>query len=143
MVLSSFSYSCISNNPGLTGCVSHLELVDGSVLAVLTVSRDKIHSGWRLASNPFYGNFKPNQQPYRTLVLYRDRCADKVSVEFGSLKLIEDAMAAYSNSAVLRLPGEFSERIDGDFRYIDFTLMEETFRQCGMLSSVMERTAGR
>jgi len=143
MSLSSFSYHCISNNPHLRGRVAHLELIDGNALDVLTASRDRIHCGWRLASSPFYGNFKPDQQPYRTIVLYEDRAADIASVDLESLRLIEDAMASYGNSRALRLPDDFPKRIDMDFRFVDFALMEDTFRECGILDSPAERVLGR
>lgn len=141
--MSSFSYRCISNNPDLRGRAAHLELIDGNALDVLTASRDRIHCGWRLASSPFYGNFKPDQQPYRTIVLYEDREADMASVDLESLRLIEDAMAAYGNSRALRLPDDFPKQIDMDFRLVDFALMEDTFRECGILNLPAERVLGR
>ena len=73
MGLSSFSYICITNNPALKGLVKHLEYMDASSLDVLKKGRALVHEGWELLASPFYGNFKPNQQPYRTLVLRKNK----------------------------------------------------------------------
>lgn len=102
--------------------------------------RDLVHTGWLLVANPLYGNFKPNQQPYRTLVLTEGK-AFRVDCE--SLELIENAINYYQNSHVLRLPGSLPEEVDKDFRYIDYMLMEETFKISGMLLSPLTRHAGR
>ncbi len=141
MVLSVFPYICISNNPDLVNSVNQLEIVDGTALAVLTIGRDLIHLGWELVANPLYGNFKPNQQPYRTIVLKKNNSTDSAATHFDSLNLIEEAINIYRSSHILRIPGELRERIDKDFRYLDFSLMEETFCQCGLLCSVLQRTA--
>ena len=89
-------------------------------------------------ADPLYGNFKPNQQPYRTLVLHRP---DNGAVDMESLSLIESAITFYGASPVRRLPGELPPETDADFRYLDFVLMEDTFRACGLLTSAIERKA--
>lgn len=97
-----------------------------------------VHVGWRLIANPLYGNLKPNQQPYRTLVLTKG--ADS-AVDFESLQLIENAIRYYESSHTLSLPGSLPEETDKDFRYIDYMLMEETFMAGGMLIRPLTRYA--
>lgn len=97
-----------------------------------------IHVGWRLIANPLYGNLKPNQQPYRTLVLAK---GESSAVDFESLQLIENAIRYYESSHALRLPGSLPEETDKDFRYIDYMLMEETFRAGGILIRPLTRFA--
>lgn len=99
-----------------------------------------IHTGWRLAANPLYGNLKPNQQPYRTLVLTR---CEAGGVDLESLELIESAVRIYEDSPVLRRPGELPRGVARDFRYIDYTLMEETLKMGGLLLSQLTRYAER
>ncbi|NLX85445.1 MAG: hypothetical protein GXZ00_07505 [Synergistaceae bacterium] len=94
-------------------------------------------------ANPFYGNLKPNQQPYRTLVLSSDRESEKNKVEEYSLFLIESAITLYSECKVIREPGDMGEKIDMDYKYMDFALMEETLKSCGILLNGLKRTAGR
>lgn len=97
-----------------------------------------VHAGWRLAANPLYGNLKPNQQPYRTLVLTK---GENSGVDFESLGLIESAIERYESSHALRFPGELPEAVDKDFRYIDYMLMEETFKISGVLIFPLVRRA--
>ena len=143
MSLFPFFYTCITNNNDLAKCVSNAQFVDGPALSVLVMARDLIHKGWKLAANPFYGNLKPNQQPYRTLVLSSDRENELVKVEERSLFLIESAITVYSECKVIRKPGDMAEEIDMDYKYVDFALMEETLNSCGILRESLKRTAGR
>lgn len=138
-----FFYTCITNNIDLANCVSNVQFVDCSALSVLIMGRDLIHKGWKLAANPFYGNLKPNQQPYRTLVLTSDGESEIVKVDEYSLSLIESAIAVYSECKVIRKPGDMEKEIEMDYKYVDFMLMEETLKSCGMLFKSLKRTAGR
>ena len=143
MSLFPFFYTCITNNNDLAKSVDNAQFVDGPALSVLIMGRDLIHKGWKLAANPFYGNLKPNQQPYRTLVLSSDRENEIGKVEEHSLCLIESAITVYSECKVIRKPGDMDEEIDMDYKYVDFALMEETLKSCGMLRECLKRTAGR
>ena len=133
MGLFSYSYVCISNNPNLKGHVQSLDYLDGGALDVLYAGRDLIHLGWELLDNPLYGNFKPNQQPYRSLILKKD-CSRGGAIDLQSLDLIENAIRVFESSPKLMRPGELTERIDNDFRYLDFILLEETFHQYSVLT---------
>lgn len=130
MSASFFVCLCVSNNPDLDGRLRSFELVGGTALDVLKKSRDLVHLGWSLASAPLYGNFKPNQQPYRTLVLTKEQSS---AVDAESLTLIENAVRFYESSPAVRAPGEQQDAVERDFRYVDYMLMEETFKACGIL----------
>ena len=41
-------------------------------IEIVTAGRDLIHLGWQLQNHPLYGNFRPHQQPFRTLLLKKD-----------------------------------------------------------------------
>lgn len=135
MGLSSFSYICITNNPALKGLVKPFEFVDASSLDVLKRGRSLVHEGWELLASPFYGNFKPNQQPYRTLVLRKNNGGNGGLPDAQSLSLIEDSVRFYENSHWIMPPGRLADNIEKDFRYMDMILLEETFRQYGILTS--------
>lgn len=140
MSVSNYAFTCITNNPDLSDCISNFELIDGTALDVMTKARDLVHVGWQLTANPLYGNFKPNQQPYRTLVLHKDKKTHNPPADIESLKLLDDAMTIYRTAPVIRRPFELPVDIDKDFRYLDFVLMQETFRQTGILKSELHRT---
>lgn len=127
----SFSYICLTNNPAMQDYAVSVEFIPSSSLDVLKSARSLVHSGWELLSSPFYGNFKPNQQPYRTLLL-RKRNGGGAPYDMQSLSLIEDAVRIYESSRKIMLTGELNENIEKDFRYLDIMLMEETFRQYGI-----------
>lgn len=105
---------------------------------VLKKGRDMIHTGWRLVGNPLYGNLKPNQQPYRTLVLTKEESS---SVDLESLELIESAISFHEKSHVLALPCSLPREVDKDLRYIDYMLMEGTLKSSGVLVSPLTRRA--
>ena len=151
MGMSSYPYVCISNNPSLKGHISSLDYLDGSGLEVLRAGRDLIHLGWNLLADPLYGNFKPNQQPYRSLILQKNE-PGKTTLDVESLNMIENAIRVYEGASRVTRPGELCDKTDSDFRYLDFVLMEETFHQYSVLTpravtaapeAVLNRQAGR
>src|SRR5690554_7975280 len=64
--------------------------IDGGFIAVLVKARDMVHLGWRLVNHPLSFSIKPNQSPYKTLVLVKT----KTSLEIQSLQVIEKALAS-------------------------------------------------
>lgn len=142
MILRPFSYVCITNNRALTRHLSSFELIDGTALDVLKKSRDLIHMGCKLILNPLYGNFKPNQQPYRSVVLSRPPAEYPKSVDKESLYYIEQALNVYQNAPLLRTPGDLPLSSDIDFMYLDYSLVEGALSQCGILTYPMKRVMG-
>lgn len=143
MDLFPFFYTCITNNNELSGCLYEAQFMEAPALSVLKRGRDLIHLGWELEANPLYGNLKPNQQPYRTLVLKFEKGKSGPQIDFYSLQLIESAISVYSESKILREPGDMSEEIDLDYKFVDFALMEETLKNCGLMRKSFKRMTGR
>lgn len=97
---------------------------------MLVAARDLIHKGYILLTHPLYGNFLPNQQPYRTLILSAP--GQETAVDQNSLNLIEQALAVFRSYEGRRvLPGERRESIERDYAAIDADLMQESLRQYG------------
>ncbi|MCF7935721.1 MAG: GrdX family protein [Synergistales bacterium] len=127
----------VTNNPDFRPTVKSLELIDGNSLDVLVAVRDRVHRGARLLNHPLYGNLRPDQQRYRSLLLQERRGTapdTPMPVHYPSLRLLEEALAvyrAYDN----RLPGSgaFGRKADEDCRYLDKQLLLETLRQYSML----------
>lgn len=97
---------------------------------IITGGRDLIHVGWQLLNHPLYGNFRPRQQPYRTLLLRRDE-KSHVFDDYG-LKLIEEAERVYHAEEALT-PAHTPERMRRDCSEIDFELMRETLSRYGFI----------
>ncbi len=62
-----------------------------------------IHQGWKLVASPLYGNFKPAQQPYRTLILSREKKDRHIPADRYSLELIESAMNIFRECEIKRI----------------------------------------
>lgn len=139
MDLFPFFYVCITNNDEVAECVDEARFVEGNAISVLTIARDMVHQGWKLVASPLYGNFKPNQQPYRTIVLSRENKGIRDTVDGYSLQLIEAAMKIYVECEIKRMPGDMPDQIDRDYKYVDFALMEDTLEKCGILRRHLQR----
>ena len=115
-------------------------LCDGSALLVLLAARDLIHAGWRLLHHPLYGNYRPHQQPYRSVLLARrDAAADsprggdvqRTPTDSESLHLIEAALGFFSNSRILT-PDMAATSLLKDCAALDFALMRLPLQQAGL-----------
>ena len=97
---------------------------------IVRAGRDLIHLGWQLLNHPLYGNFRPHQQPFRTLLLKKD---DKATFDEYGLRLIEEAMGVYTSCARPLTPPLMPERMRRDCAEIDFELMRETLLKSGLI----------
>lgn len=110
----------ITNNPKAYAYFSeryhnNIVWVDGGFQAVLEKARDLVHLGWRLVNHPLSSSIKPNQTPFKTLVLVKT----KMNLDLSSLQVIEFALAN-----VIKLgnfPGA-SEQVLADLQLIDLEL---------------------
>ena len=104
----------VTNNPDVAekyASVSNYR--ECNVLSIFEEVRDAIHKGVQIISHPLSGSIKPNQTPYKSVVI----SAKGGTLDFKSLQIIEDAIATLK-----RLPENtrsFDESILADFRIID------------------------
>ncbi|MDL2279505.1 GrdX family protein [Desulfovibrio sp. OttesenSCG-928-G11] len=110
----------------------------GPALPVLLGARDKIHLGWKLLNHPLYGNFRPHQQPYRSLLLRP--CAkaapgpDKITRAAPdplSLHLLEQALELYNSVSVLD-PARAPAALRDACAILDCELMRLPLQQAGL-----------
>lgn len=109
-------------------------LLDTSPLAVLIAGRDLIHAGWRLTHHPLYGNFRPHQQPYRSLLLESGPPASPARTDETSLHLIEEALTVYRQSSVLA-PDDAPDSLKQACALIDCELMRSPLEQAGLVDT--------
>ena len=106
-----------------------------SALAILETARDAIHKGWKLLNHPLYGNYRPYQQPFRTILLEGPRPsaagsqADLVSLE--SLHFIEEALHVFNSTQGVH-PKDAPKKLFEDCAELDFALMQLTLEHAGM-----------
>lgn len=121
------NYLVITNNPlvqhRLEGKreVVYLEV---SYEEVLKEVRDRIHKGHRLLTHPLSGSVKPNETPYKSILISKDTG----KTDAGDLMIIENAIQAC---------GKFSFKADkfGPEVYQDFQLIDWTLLESGMASA--------
>lgn len=123
----------ISNNPDYIDDLpskAELRFVDGSALDVLIAARDLAHRGWILANHPLYGNFRPHQQPYRTLVMLppggQSPAAGDSREICAPLAFLEEALALYQSPVRKSRPEDLPEHMRKDCAMIDRELLRAT-----------------
>ena len=118
----------ITNNPWvLEKYAQRYEVHFASVgfLQLLDLVRDGIHRGDRLLSHPLSGSVKPNETPYKSVIVEEGRS----SVDMQSLMIIEDAIVMARN--LMKTPKLFLEddqRME-DCRMIDLTLLDSALEK--------------
>jgi hypothetical protein len=109
----------ITNNP-----MAHMkytrftQLHNCAVEDIFKIARDEIHQGAVLINHPLSGSVKPNESPYKSLVLSVKRGA----LDVVSLQLIEGALEVLKKMPVRHraLPSQVTE----DFQVIDLDLLD-------------------
>lgn len=125
----------VTNNPLLRKNVSSCDFVEGDSLDVLLQARDCVHAGWILLSHPLYGNLRPHQHPYRSILLEYPSGKGPASLDITSLEYMENALRVYSSQKTHILTvGGMPEDVRSDFAFLDGELIKESLSRYGMLS---------
>ena len=95
-------------------------LEDFNYLDILYYVRDKVHEGYRLSTHPLSGSVKPNETPYKTIMIGKK----EKSLDLDSLRIIEDSIATAKKFINNRPTPNWPESILDDFRVIDLSLIE-------------------
>lgn len=130
-------YTLITNNPVFFEYQqAGLEIrpVNDTAHAVMCAARDAIHTGWTLLNHPLYGNYRPYQQPFRSLLLSapESSAASVPCVNAESLHFLEQALDVYATCVhSWATPDNVPAHMHKDCSVIDAALMEETLRTIG------------
>lgn len=114
-------YMIITNNPLVPKKLDDTYTIayeDISYEDVLKEVRDRIHEGHRLLSHPLSGSVKPNETPYKSVMISKG----KGEIDEGSLKIIENAIQACRKFAFRS--DKYKPSVYDDFQLIDWTLLE-------------------
>jgi hypothetical protein len=85
---------------------------------LLIIVRDLIHGGHELLTHPLSGSVKPNETPYKSVLI----SAEAGEMDFKSLEIIENSMETARKFHYM--DREIGEDILKDFRVIDLSLLE-------------------
>lgn len=89
-------------------------------LDVLEYVRDKVHEGHLLTTHPLSGSIKPNETPYKTVMISKK----KGTLDYDSLYIIENSISTAKKFIENKATPNWTERILDDFRVIDLSLIE-------------------
>ena len=109
----------ISNNPMLKENIQDFKVIFvDQLFDVYLKSRDLIHQNWELVSHPLAGSVKPEQTPYRSIILAQ---SDKLDIY--SLEIIEKTIQKLNQLKFRQKEIEYSQKIKEDYQLIDLTLI--------------------
>jgi hypothetical protein len=94
--------------------------VEGMLIDVLKLVRDYIHKGYRLLTHPLMGSIKPNETPFKTVLISK---ANGETIDVESLTLIENSIASAEKFLKMRGTPCWTQKIMDDFRLIDYDLI--------------------
>lgn len=97
--------------------------LEADLLSLLKEVRNRIHLGARLLSHPLSGSIKPNENPYKSVLLDDNR----TDLDMESLDIIENAIAVATNFIGMGLRYIEDEREDADYASIDLSLIKSAF----------------
>lgn len=96
-----------------------ITIIDGQYIDVLKSARDMVHKGSKLITHPLMGSIKPNETPYRSIIL-----SEGTGLDVQSLTIIESSIESTEKFQRDNKPPCWSEKILDDFRFIDLRLFE-------------------
>jgi len=93
--------------------------IKGNFREVLIAARDKIHEGYELLTHPMSSSVKPNETPYKSVMI----SDAKGKLNLDSLYIIENSIMTYDNFNKNKL-NFITDKIMEDFKLIDLTVLE-------------------
>jgi len=97
------------------------EFIQSSYGDVLITVRDRIHKGHKLLTHPLSGSVKPNETPFKSIIITKK--AQQLDAE--SLQIIENSIMTYekfmNNSN--RFNNSIREQILDDYKEVDYRLL--------------------
>ncbi len=112
----------ITNNPDVYAEFSRIMdivFVNGQYMDVLIAVRDKIHNDYKILTHPLMGSIKPNQTPYRSLMI-----ESSDSLDFQSLEIIESSIEMCKKFLKDKSCPVWNEKVLEDFRFVDKRLFQ-------------------
>lgn len=110
----------ITNNPLVTQCLQKDYVIDFTPCTygeILIKVRDLVYSGHRLYTHPLSGSVKPNETPYKSIVVSRS----PVGMENEEAELISNSIETFKKFPPCHR--ELTEEMRNDFQLIDYSLL--------------------
>lgn len=94
--------------------------IKGSMMDILKKVRNNIHEGHKLLTHPLMSSVKPNETPYRTICISKEKLRE---VDLQSLSIIEESIMSTEKFLNDFKTPEWNEKILLDFQLIDYDLI--------------------
>ncbi len=92
---------------------------------ILDITRRKIHEGYELLTHPLSGSVKPNETPYKSIIVSKE----KKALDYQSLSIIEESIGTFNKFQENKITPNWTERVLDDFRVIDFSLIDNVIKK--------------
>ncbi len=115
----------ITNNPLVNEKFSNgyeVEFYDIEYIKILEKVRDRVHLGHKLLSHPLSGSLKPNETPYKTIIISKNK--DKLDTD--SVLIIESSIETANKFIKDRATPNWNLKALVDFQAVDFSLIQNT-----------------
>lgn len=115
----------ITNNPKCLAEFNQkyaVEFLNGELMDVLKVVRNYIHAGHSLLTHPLSSSIKPNETPYKTVIITKLK---KEVIDFQSVNFIEQAIHTTEKFIKDRGTPAWSDKILNDFMLIDYDIISQ------------------
>jgi len=98
-----------------------VEFLDTDLIGILTHIRDLIHSGHRLLTHPLSGSVKPNESPYKSVLIASTPKNNNPlpETDFRSVEIIEECITAVRKFPEKNIPEQYLK----DLRIVDLSLI--------------------
>ncbi|HZH93996.1 MAG TPA: GrdX family protein [Tissierellaceae bacterium] len=121
----------VTNNPDVRDKFQDRFQIDyiesGGYIQVLEHIRDLIHKGHQLLTHPLSGSIKPNETPYKSVIL----SSKKGDLDSSGLTILEDSIMSARKFITNRPTPDWPDHVLEDFRVIDLSLMENVIEKLG------------
>ena len=117
-------YRIITNNPLALRCIPdyyQIEYRECSYREILVTVRDLVYAGHRLYTHPLSGSVKPNEPPYKSVVISKT----PLGMDLGEAEIMSNSLVTFDKFTPKKIP--LTEQVLRDFQLIDYTLL------CGAL----------
>jgi len=95
--------------------------IEGTMMDILKKVRDNIHVGHKLLTHPLMSSIKPNETPYRTICISKEKLSE---VDLQSLSIIEESIMTTEKFLNDFKTPQWNEKILLDFQLIDFDIID-------------------
>ncbi len=119
----------VTNNPALKQShypnVEKIYIEEKGIQNVLCYVRDKIHEGHRLLSHPLSGSLKPNENPFKSVLISKKR----TQMDFAQVEILENCIESARKFIKGHSLPDYGPKVMNDFMSIDKTIIESGLKK--------------